>query len=314
MDNSITAWLMSGDVSIQFQTARDLLGLSEKQTAPLRARIALEGWGKVLLEKRRDDGHWANGLYSPKWTCTHYTLLELVGYGISPENEPCRQSAGLMLACKRGKDGGINYARTIEYSDVCINGMILNIASYFRLAEADVVFLVDYLLERRMDDGAWNCLYYRGDKHSSLHTTIGVLEGCWAYIEGGYAYRSAEVRDAMKTGIEFLLKHRLFRSHRNGTIIDPKMLKFPYPPRWKYDILRALELLAASGTAYDPRIDDALDELMKKKRKDGTWPFQANHPGQVHIELEEAGKPSRWNTLRALRVLKRYGKQQAPVV
>ncbi|MBW1751258.1 MAG: hypothetical protein JRJ37_11305 [Deltaproteobacteria bacterium] len=81
-----------------------------------------------------------------------------------------------------------------------------------------------------------------------------------------------------------------------------------YPSRWKYDILRGLDYFQEAGIGYDPRMQDALDALMNKRRKDNTWPVQAKHPGEIHFEMEKTGGPSRWNTLRALRVLKHFGK------
>jgi len=100
------------------------------------------------------------------------------------------------------------------------------------------------------------------------------------------------------------LQHRLYRSHKTGAIFDKKMLMLSYPSRWKYDILRALDYLRNAGVKYDPRMQDALEILIKKRRSDGSWPVQAKHPGQTHFDMEETGASSRWNTLRALRVLK----------
>jgi hypothetical protein len=133
-----------------------------------------------------------------------------------------------------------------------------------------------------------------------------VLEGILEYARNGYHYRLEELLSAAGKAREFLLEHNLFRSDKTGEVIDKKWLMLSYPSRWRYDILRALDYFQFAGACYDPRMQDALDILMKKQRKDGTWPVQAKHPGQVHFDMEQTGAPSRWNTLRALRVLDHF--------
>jgi hypothetical protein len=304
--SELAEWLQAGDPSIAYQTQRDLLGLPERTLRPVRRRIALEGWGKSFLDRQGPDGHWGRGPYQPKWICTHYTLMDLKNLGIDPENVQCRKAVQLLLSIKKGRDGGINYARTVEYSDVCINGMILNMAAYFAPDAAELAGLIDYLLGRQLKDGGWNCEYYAGATHSSVHSTIGVLEGLSQYKRADLEYRREAAERAIGHGIDFLLRHRLFKSEGTGMPIDPVMLQFSYPCRWKYDVLRALELLAVEGTGYDERMADGMELLLRKRRSDGKWPLQRRHPGQTHFEMEEAGRPSRWNTLRALKVLARF--------
>ena len=139
-----------------------------------------------------------------------------------------------------------------------------------------------------------------------MHTTISVLEAVHEYAANGYRYRLDELQAAAEQAREFLLMHRLFRSDRTGEVIDKRWLMLSYPSRWRYDILRALDYFRAAGTAYEPRFQDALDVLISKRRKDLTWPVQAKHAGQVHFDMEKTGGPSRWNTLRALRVLAHF--------
>ena len=301
--SEITEWLLAGDPSIVYQTQRDLLGLPQARLRPAQRKIALEGWGRSFLDRQRPDGHWGRGLYQPKWTCTHYTLLDLKNLGIDPENAQCRRATRLLLSAKAGKDGGINYARTVEYSDVCINGMILNMAAYFVPEAGELPGLIDYILGHELGDGGWNCEYYSGATHSSMHSTIGILEGLSQYKASGLKHRRAEVESAIRGGFEFLLRHRLFKSERSGSPIGSRMMKLSYPCRWKYDVLRALELLAVEGTGYEERMADGIELVLQKRRSDGKWSLQQKHPGQTHFEMEEAGRPSRWNTLRALKVL-----------
>ena len=306
MERTITNWLLDGDPAIVYQTQRDLLHLPQAKLRRAQQAIARGGWGRALLDQQRQDGHWGRGAYQPKWISTHYTLLDLKTLGVSSENKACRKALGLLLASKTGLDGGINYAKTIPYSDVCINGMLLSMASYFLPRSASLHPIVDYLLQRQFQDGGWNCLYYKEATHSSFHSAIGVLEGLAEYQRAGDSYRQAEVRRSINAGLEFLLVHRLCRSHTTGKLVDPKMLCLSFPSRWKYDILRALELFSQVGAPYDERMSEAIDVLQKRRLPDGRWPLQMKHPGQTHFEMERVGKPSRWNTLRATRVLEHF--------
>jgi hypothetical protein len=158
-----------------------------------------------------------------------------------------------------------------------------------------------------MPDGGFNCNYnFTGARHSSLHSTLSVLEGITEYEKNGYTYRLPELLEVRERSVEFILLHRLFLSDRTGEIINKDFLKLACPGRWRYDILKCLDYLRYSETSFDKRMEPALEVLMKKRNRDLTWNLQAKHPGQVHFEMEKAGRPGRWNTLRALRVLKYY--------
>lgn len=302
--NNTIIWLLSGDVSIQYQVYRDLLGLDKKR---LRNRISTEGWGARFLQKRKKEGFWGRGFYQPKWTSTHYTILDLKNLAIPQNNKEIRQSLSQIIQNHKGPDGGIYPIGTVKKSDVCLNGMFLNYASYFGAKEDDLKSIVDFLLSEQMKDGGFNCDSNRKDAvHSSLHSTLSVIEGILEYSANGYTYRKSELSKAESEGREFILQHKLFRSDRTGDIIDKKMLMLSYPSRWRYDILRALDYFRLAGVEYDSRMNDAIDVLLKKRRADNKWPVQARHPGQTHFEMEKTGKPSRFNTLRALRVLKYF--------
>ncbi len=159
-----------------------------------------------------------------------------------------------------------------------------------------------------MPDGGFNCQSNRsGAVHSSLHSTLSILEGILEYAKNGYSYRLQELHRAEASAREFILQHRLFRSDRTGDIINPAFLKFSYPTRWRYDVLRALDYFQYAGIDADERMNEAFDLLLKKRMKNGKWPLQAKHPGQTHLEMEKPGMASRWNTLRALRVIKQFG-------
>lgn len=304
-EQEIIAWLLEGDVSIQYQVHRDLLG---KDRIDLQGKIATEGWGKTFLSKRNSNGHWGDRFYQPKWISTHYTLLDLRNLNLSQNNPEAKDAITLVLREERAEDGGVALGpSTAIHSDVCVNAMFLNYASYFNKTEQQLHSVVDAILNEKMPDGGFNCRTTRsGAKHSSLHTTTSVLEGLLEFQKSGIAYRANEISEAIKSAEEFILLHRLFRSDRTGEVISNAFLKFPYPCRWKYDILRAMDYFQYAGRKWDDRMTDALDVLLQKRNKDGTWNVQAAHPGQVHLVMEKAGRPSRWNTLRALRVLKHF--------
>ena len=305
VDRKIIEWLLEGDVSIQYQACRDLLDTERKD---LQGRIATEGWGKEFLSKRKSNGHWGDRFYQPKWISSHYTLLDLRNLNLDPENKIARETIELTLETSIADDGGIQLGpSTSTHSDVCVNAMFLNYASYFRIDEAKLESIVDSILGEKMPDGGFNCRTTRsGARHSSLHTTISVLEGITEFQKAGYSYRMNDLGMARESSEEFILIHQLFLSDKTGKIIRKEFLNIPYPGRWKYDVLRALDYFQYAGTSYDKRMETAINIILQKRRKDRLWNVQAAHPGQVHFIMEKAGKPSRWNTLRALRVLKHF--------
>mgnify|MGYP006285135607 CR=1 FL=1 len=238
-------WLLAGDVSVQYQTKRDLLG---EDDAGLRKRIAVEGWGKEFLARRNENGHWGRDFYQPKWTSSHYTLLDLTHLAIPCDQPQCRETIRLIFRTRKSEDGGINPAKTIPDSDVCVNGMALKYAAYFGIPEDTLKSVVDFLLAQRMPDGGFNCQSNQGGAvHSSLHTTISVVEGIREYDRNGYSYRLEELLEAEQGCREFMLLHRLYRSDHTGEIIDKKFLMLSFPSRWRYDVLRALDYFPVAG-------------------------------------------------------------------
>jgi hypothetical protein len=306
MKNLLT-WLAAGDVSVQYQVHRDLLGSSAKTVSALQERIQREGWGFRFVRKQKSNGHWGISFYQPKWTSTHYTLLDLKTIGLPPTNEAAQKSADMVLNEPCGAHGGINLAHSLLDSDVCVNGMALSYCSWFLPKDHRLRIIVDYLLDTQMEDGGWNCRYLNPNTtHSSLHSTLSVLEGLLEFRRTGQRYCLPEIIVAEKKAILFLLKHNLYQSHRTGKTIDERMLKLSFPCRWRYDILRCLDYLRDADVPYDQRIESALQIVANKRRADGTWPLQEKHKGKVHFDMEKSGAASRWNTLRCLRVLKHF--------
>ncbi len=303
-DRQTLEWLLDSDVSLQYQVRRDLLGTERPD---LQQRSLTEGWGARFLACRGSNGHWGLGFYQPKWISSHYTLLDLRCIELPRDTPQCAETIGLILREAKGRDGGINPSGSVSQSDVCINGMFLNYACYFAAEEEALHPVIDFVISQQLSDGGFNCRFNRsGALHSSLHSTLSVLEGLLEYERQGYTYRLGELQRIGEEAREFLLLHRLYKSHRTGETIDPRMLLLSYPSRWRYDILRALDYFRLAGIPYDGRMAPALEVLLAKRR-DGRWPLQGRHPGKVHFDMEKPGGPGRWNTLRALRVLQHMG-------
>jgi len=304
-NKQIIDWLLEGDVSIQYQVWRDLLGVDKKN---LQDRIVNEGWGQKFISERKSNGHWGDRFYQPKWISTHYTLLDLRNLELPPTNGTVQETIELVIQNNLAQDGGIQLGpSTYQHSDICVNGMFLNYASYFKTPEKKLHSVIDSILREIMPDGGFNCRTTRsGAKHSSLHTTISVLEGHTDFQKAGYSYRKDEILRTRQSSVEFILMHQLFMSDKTGQIISKDFLKLTYPCRWKYDILRALDFFQYAGIDWDHRIGSAIDVLKSKRNNEGHWNMQAAHAGQVHFSMEQAGRPGRWDTLRALRVLKHF--------
>jgi hypothetical protein len=224
-------------------------------------------------------------------------LLLLRRLGIPPRNPGARRGCRTLWE-RIIVDGGVTWENTTVMPDVCVNAMFLALDYYFDNRDTRREDAIAWMLDEQLDDGGWNCQANRsGADHSSYHTTISVLEAL------------AEIDDptlapAAERGREFLLAHRLYKSHRTGEVSHPSFTKFSFPPRWHYDVLRGLDYFQSVGARHDQRLDDALELLVAKRRKDGKWPVQNKHAGLVWFDMETGRQPSRWNTLRALRVLR----------
>ena len=293
--HSVIAWLQDGDVSIQYMTHRLLLHSSENVQQKLRQRIPLEGFGARLLSCRSDNGHWGRHYYQPKWTSTHYTLLDLKNLCVPETLFPCREMVGRMFRECLLENGGLDLCKYEHPSDVCVDGMALNYAAYFCPEEALLDRLVDFLLREQKPDGGftWDLQSDAGDPH----TTICVLEG-FAQYRASVGRADADIRAACDRAVEFLLRNGLFAQNA-----DPRFRKLAFPYRYRYDLLRALEFFATARIPYDARMRPAIEWLEAKRRADGLWYMEHQHKGNVHFVLEETGKPRRFITLKALVIL-----------
>ena len=301
--NEIIKWLLNGDPSLRWQTMHYLNVSSRSKILAERKKISSQGWGAKLLSYQQHDGKWADSLYSRKWISTTYTMLLLKNLGLIPGHKPVLKACKILLDEGFYEDGGINYFSQYKHSETCVTGIILSILSYFHFEDPRIKSLVSHLLQQQMEDGGWNCRSYKGATHSSFHTTINVLEGLKEY-QRNYEPDNKRISKSISKGIEFLLVHKFFRSHRTGNIVDSKMTRFAFPTGWRYDVLRALDFFQDLNASKDNRINEAIELVIKRKGEDGKWQLQSRHAGRYFFEMEIVGESSRWNTLRALRILK----------
>ena len=310
---TVVDWLLDSDPAIRWQVMRDLTDAPGEQIAVERAKIVREGWGARLLDLQGEDGQWAGGACFPErsiyqsiknlgqpWISTLPTLQLLHDFGVDPDSDRVRQAMTQVRERCRWEHAGEPFFK--GEVEPCIDGRVVTLGTYFG---QDVDDVVARLLGEQLKDGGWNCEVENGAVVSSFGTSINVLEGLLAYerASGGSPMSAA----ARRRGEEYLLERKLFRRKSTGEVIDPAWLQFSFPTHWHYDVLRALDYFRSVGGVPDPRIDEAIDLLRSKRRPDGTWLLENTHPGKVHFPLEEGdGRPSRWNTLRALRVLRWY--------
>jgi hypothetical protein len=298
-------WLLEGDPSIRYQTLRDLINANDKYINQERQKILQKGWGRLFMDLQEENGTWSNALYSPKWTSTFYTLLLLKRFGVLT-NKSIEKACRVLL--DKGfylRDGGINYWKTWKQGECCVTAMLLSMLCHFQIEDDRINRMVEYIISKQMLDKGWNCERYRGARHSSFHTTISILEGLWEYEkESPNSDLVKSIREKQEEGIEFLLKHHLYKSNTNWKTVDPKMIKLSFPPHWHFDIMRCLDYFQEKNIKKDKRMTDAIDLLIKKQTPEGFWKREIKYPAKVFFEMEKVGKESRWNTLRALRILK----------
>lgn len=298
---AVIRWLLDSDPAIRWQVLRDLTQASEEEVAAERARVATEGWGAHLLALQGPDGTWGDDITRPKWHGTLHTLKLLWFMGLDPASAPAQRALDLI---REHFTWGPEFGNTTFFEgevEPCINGGVLALGAYF--GEIDDR-LLERLLGEQLADGGWNC-EAPPSRRASFHTTICVLEGLLAYEQARGP--DAAVTAALARGHDYLLARRMFRSLSSGEVINRDWLRFSFPFLWRYDVLRGLDYLRSAGVAPDERAAEAVALVAQKQDPNGRWPLENPHPERGDFEMEGApGTPSRWNTLRALRVLDWY--------
>ena len=303
-------WLLDSDPAIRWQVMRDLVHEPAGVVAAERSRIAAEGWGARLLALQTPDGAWGGRAWSHDWTDTFHVLELLRWLGLDPGSRQARQAVGLVRdhITWRDPDFETPWADNRFFDgevEPCINGNVVATGSYFAV---DMSPLVDRLLGEQLADGGWNCEVENGATVSSIETTINVLEGLLEHERaiGG----SARVGEARRRGEAYLLERRLFRRKTTGEVIDPGWLRFSFPHWYHYDVLRGLDYFRSAGVRPDEGVAEAIRVVEDNRGPDGRWPLQNVREGEAHFLMEQgAGEPSRWNTLRGMRVLEWFAQR-----
>lgn len=299
LNEALLTWLLDSDPAIRWQVYHDLIDGGETDALRERSRVAEVGWGRDLLDLQLSDGLWT-GIpeYGPTWRSTLEALMLLREFGVDSNAPQVRQA---IERVHRQVDWGEEFGNSPFFAgevEPCINGRVLALGAYFGHSNSG---LLDRLLGEQLEDGGWNCAAPKS-KRSSFHTTICVLEGLLAYEKAIGAIDVA--RSARLRGEEYLLQRNLFRSLRDGSVINNEWLRLSFPNEWHYDILWALDYFRRSGASADPRVAEAVEIVKYKQNAAGQWTLEQGHPQDVAFSMEAPRKPSRWITLRALRVLK----------
>ena len=313
-DRFVMGWLLDSDPSVRWQVLRDLAGAPAQEVGAERARVATEGAGARLLALQGDDGRWGAppATWNRGWDSTMHALMLLRDFGLDPSSDQARGAVALVRECVTWKgcapsecDANPFFAGEVE---PCINAQVAAAGAYFG---QDVRGIVDRLLGEQLSDGGWNCEAPRRSTRSSFNTTICVLEALLEHERTGGA--TPGVTEARRRGQEYLLERRLFRRLSTGEVIErdrkggAAWTRFAFPTWWHYDVLRGLDYLRSAGIAPDERVAEAIGLVESKRGSDGRWMLEARYSGVMPVEIDDGeGRPSRWITLRAQRVLDWY--------
>lgn len=288
---TIIEYLMDNDPAVKRLTKLYLLGEQSSYT--------VDGWiGDFLAEYDVEKNTWGNGIYSPKWTSTFYTLRDLKSLEIDPMHPIYQEGVRTLISHMWNPEEFVE-------DDVCVVAMLVSLLTYGKCSEEIIDEMVDYLLSLQMPDGGWNCAaVYSSSTKSSIHTTISVLEAYADYQKGGYGKAIHAIKEQELKGQDYLLRRKLMYRESTNEIVLPYIVQFHFPTRWKYDVLRALSYFAGIRYPYVPALEDGLN-LLKKKIKRGYLTKGATYPGKLHFPMSN-NKIGAMNTLRGLLVLKYY--------
>jgi hypothetical protein len=295
-------WLMEGDPVIRWQAMRDLCGLPETEWQAERQNTIETGWGAQFLTHLRPDGTWPPG----RWTDTVWTLLTIMDCGTPPDHPPLRDAARRFLERNLSPDRAADEKWLLTRMDLCHLGFWLRIGAYFLGADERLSQMAGTVLRAQLPDGGWNCRIRTERKvnHSSFHTTFNVLEGLTVAAGAGVVSKNV-FRQHEARALDFMLAHQMYRSDRTGEIIQERFTHLTFPSHWHYTVLRGLDYMRNCPEIGDPRLSDPIALISSRRKTNGRWPCEKRIPGDTFFDMEKPGSESRWNTLKALRVLQR---------
>jgi len=300
-DEVVIEWLLEGDPAVRWQVMRDLLDAPAVDWQRERASTAESGWVAEMLARQGADGEWPKG----RWTASIWTLLLLVASGIPPDHPAARRPLERLLEHQLPQGAETDPTYLLKQVDLCHLGFWLGLGAHFVPGDERLQPIGAAVLAAQYADGGWNCQIrnYPERKHSSFNTTFNVLENLRIAAERGVVSDSA-VGIAESRTVELMLAHRLYRSDKTGAVISDRFTRLTYPWHWHYTMLRALDYLRLTPAIHDPRLDDPTELLISQRNRNGRWPLRGRIPGTPLVDMEKPGTDSRWNTLRALRILR----------
>jgi hypothetical protein len=301
IDPNILDWLLAGDPVIRWQVMRDLLQEPEAVWRSEQDRLPDYGWGAEFLRHQLPDGSWPKG----RWTERIWTLLLLLDCGMPTRLDRLRKAADMQISSLLAPGRPVEHSVLKERLDLCHVGFWLRVGSAFLPGDERLPAMAEVIFELQMADGAWNCRVrnYPNTTHSSFHTTFNVLEGlreaAAAGVVGRARFEAAEAR-----ALEFMLAHRLYKSDKTGAVVHERLTHLTFPSYWHYTVLRGLDYMRSTRSIGDPRLADAIELIESRRKPNGRWPLEKRIAGITFFDMEKPGGDSRWNTLRALRVLR----------
>ena len=310
--DQVLNWLLEDNQpSVRYQTLTGLLDYSEDRPDSKSSynQIPTKGWAADILERQRPGGYWESekSLYRPKYTATNWMALVLSDLGLTKDHPKIRKMCDLFFDRWLQEKSSDN----IFHDEVCIVGNTARMLTRFGYVDdSRVARLIDRLLEDQKSDGGWHC--WNNEKKGALDG----WEALAAFAVLSKSRMTRKVQNSIERGAEFYLKRKLMNE---GTSKYRPWFRFHYPIHYYYDITVGLDVLTKLGYSKDKRLEPALEILRKKRQADGTWLMEKIHPdppsyawGKHNLEskvkpfaLEPEGRPSKWITLTALRILNR---------
>lgn len=304
-ETEIISWLLESDPSIRWQVMKDL----QKKDASLysieRERLIENGWGSILLKLQDQNGLWNGRYYDGKWISTTYALYLLKLFGLPEYHIQALIACDKLFKRSVYNQKEFRFSRDQKHQDLGVTGMIVSLCCYFGYHQEQIHNIVEFLVNQQQKDGGWLSDLSNTAQKYSFETTLLILEGLLQY-RIRYSTENKAGMDAESRGQEYLLQHHLYLE--KGKVIKEGWTSFSFPPYWFYDVLTAIDYFRASGMQTDPRLQPAINLIEQKRDKEGKWFLGRRHPGKTFFDIEKPSTPSRWNTLRAMRVLNYWEK------